>query len=327
LTGSGSGVAKTREEWIATRLARYSEAVALVDAGKAPGRVSEAVALVRQGLKGAEIAEAMGIGRSQVFALLKDPLGVQARERKGKRYGLCADCGRKVFNSGSYDIQERCAACHGLHQRAQSAAWIIEAIQDWHERYGVPPSAQDWNTAPSQLEQMHPERRLIHQARIAERKWPRTSSVQSAFGTWSAAIEAAGLTPTRPGHRIDPETWRRHRSVFSPEQALDALRSASVDGVAPSMVRYDAEKTAGMPCAGTVIQKFGSWTNAAKAAGLRPSKRGGNRMGIAIKAEEIIARELAKNEERRKGLQEQLDALDAEATKLKAAQAAMNGAG
>ena len=67
------------------------------------------------------------------------------------------------------------------------------AIRRWTRRYGEPPGADDWSAA---MARGRPEKL----ARLRERDWPCAPTVQHYFGSWNAAIEAAGLTP-RPRWR------------------------------------------------------------------------------------------------------------------------------
>jgi hypothetical protein len=59
--------------------------------------------------------------------------------------------------------------------------------------HGEPPAADDWSAA---MTRARPEK----VARLREGDWPSVPTVQNYCGSWSAAIEAAGLT-TRPRWR------------------------------------------------------------------------------------------------------------------------------
>lgn len=61
---------------------------------------------------------------------------------------------------------------------------IVEALQRWAEEHGRPPTQTDWN--------------------IAGAYYPRARLVARRFGTWSAALSAAGLRTYRaPRLRLD----------------------------------------------------------------------------------------------------------------------------
>lgn len=62
---------------------------------------------------------------------------------------------------------------------------VIEAIQLYHAKYGVPPKSTTWSKArPNQ---------------------PSTKTVQKVCGSWNAAIEAAGFEPAR--RTVDPKAY------------------------------------------------------------------------------------------------------------------------
>lgn len=80
---------------------------------------------------------------------------------------------------------------------------IIAAILYWNIKYGRPPSAADWNVA---------ERRGNHEARLArfyDGWWPHVNTVRHHFGSWNAAIKAAGFEPLSVGHK----SWERGRDA------------------------------------------------------------------------------------------------------------------
>jgi hypothetical protein len=83
---------------------------------------------------------------------------------------------------------------------------ILDAIRDYADRYGHPPAAQDWNP-PLAITKYRDD--------IAERFhedgcWPTATSVQYYFGSWNAAIHAAGFTPLAPGHKYSDFEPRPH---------------------------------------------------------------------------------------------------------------------
>jgi hypothetical protein len=71
---------------------------------------------------------------------------------------------------------------------------VIEAIREWTRRYGEPPATSDWSPTRA--------RRAGQQWR-AERyeagDWPSVSTVVRRFGTFTAAVQAAGLEPRPRG--------------------------------------------------------------------------------------------------------------------------------
>ena len=61
---------------------------------------------------------------------------------------------------------------------------ITQAIRDWNEQFGAPPTAADW-------------RRVVP-------GYPGYSSVAKNFGSWNKAIAAAGFKPIAAGQQREP---------------------------------------------------------------------------------------------------------------------------
>jgi Homing endonuclease associated repeat len=91
---------------------------------------------------------------------------------------------------------------------------IIEAIQEWRERYHEPPRRTDWDPtrceklADAALVKADEWRKRATLFRIGE--WPTPRTVTEAFGSWNNAIEAAGLTPRLPSQRTARATEPSH---------------------------------------------------------------------------------------------------------------------
>lgn len=189
----------------AAREVRYAEAIRLVDEGKARPQVEQAVGLWRRGFTGLEIARVMEVGRARAYELLGDPTQAKATKRKHRLYGACAVCEARVYNNGSTP-PKRCRACDARLKNERARQRMLAALWEWAERYGSPPTASDWRRAPSTLRRLHPDRQRQILARHRDRHWPPASGVQNAFGSWNAALEAAGLEPLARGRRREPET-------------------------------------------------------------------------------------------------------------------------
>jgi hypothetical protein len=130
----------------------------------------------------------------------------------------CVDCGATCNVDGRVEgASERCGGCSRRY-RHEARRWtpeaVIAAIQAWADEHGgVPPVATDWNATVA--------RASGRGARGDE--FPSLDSVQAAFGTWSAAITAAGFVPFTSGlygrEGEDPailaETARLYRSGLS----------------------------------------------------------------------------------------------------------------
>lgn len=110
--------------------------------------------------------------------------------------GLCADCGKTTYNGGTKKPPERCSPCSN---RARNTIWtaeaIVQTIQAWVRENGVPPVAADWNPNHA-INKDHPEKA---EKFFEDNAWPHTSTVQDVFGSWNAAIDAAGFEPVPVG--------------------------------------------------------------------------------------------------------------------------------
>ncbi|HWK29095.1 MAG TPA: helix-turn-helix domain-containing protein [Solirubrobacter sp.] len=69
---------------------------------------------------------------------------------------------------------------------------ILDALCEWHELTGRPPRRQDWSgERPAQASDA--QRRWMRE----HPRWPSSSCVARHFGSWSAALEQAGLDARR----------------------------------------------------------------------------------------------------------------------------------
>ena len=100
--------------------------------------------------------------------------------------------------------QER-AALPGLRQpreRRQATVWtrdrIIGAIRWWNDVYGEPPATPDWNSTQARDFLGDTERAQRFTRLHADGRIPWHTTVVLAFGSWNAAIEAAGFVPRQP---------------------------------------------------------------------------------------------------------------------------------
>lgn len=114
------------------------------------------------------------------------------RCRKAQYARPCTDCGQAM--SGDYGRStkgpQRCPSCATAARTMWTRDTIVAAIHGWVARYGAIPAATDWN--PSQAR----ARGLDWRAdRFLEGVWPFQATVQKVFGSWSAAISAAGYQP------------------------------------------------------------------------------------------------------------------------------------
>jgi hypothetical protein len=70
-------------------------------------------------------------------------------------------------------------------------------MQEWAAEYGEPPAVTDWNTYTA--EHAMDDSARADRFRQAGGRWPRHTTVFMEWGSWNAAIVAAGFQP-RPAH-------------------------------------------------------------------------------------------------------------------------------
>lgn len=121
------------------------------------------------------------------------------RCRKAQYSRPCADCGKPLHGASGRgpNAPTRCLPCTNAHNAKFGREGHIAAIQRFAERYGKPPSATDFQPALA--------RRIGHPEKAdrfyADGDYPTTTAVLQMFGSWNAAIEAAGFEPVPVGSR------------------------------------------------------------------------------------------------------------------------------
>lgn len=99
--------------------------------------------------------------------------------------------------------------------------------------------------------------------RVKEAHWPSDQLIMMRFGTWSNALEAAGMTP-------NPRPPQIGISYFSDEDYQNALIVCASDiGEVPSMTKYRewASYNQDFPGVDSIRKYYGSWQDAIAAAG------------------------------------------------------------
>lgn len=201
-------MSQTAEQRAERMEARWSEAIARVDAGEGPPWGPKLVEAIRAGERPLHILDRLGVKSSAVYGFLNDPHGEKARARKGTY--TCPGCGREINADGGQVNPRLCRPCDTEKRNTEAKQRVIDAIREWDRRYGSPPSAVDWNRGPSTIRRFSPQRQREIAERMAEGDWPATNSVQRLFGSWNAAIEAAGFQPIRIGQHRNPEQWKNN---------------------------------------------------------------------------------------------------------------------
>ena len=198
-------------------------------------RVREALRLRADGLRWGEIGELLGISPDTA--------------RRYVRVHDCEGCGEPILAVGVV----RCRRCSSTGRSRWGEAFsereIVAAVRAWQRVEGRAPAQVDWQPVD-----------LGGNARweLECPRWPPASQVTRRFGSWNAALQAAGFDRPRP-------------AAVSDAQILAALRAYHRDhGVSP--MRSDWGRRALSPSSGTIEHRFGSWNLALAAAGL-PARR------------------------------------------------------
>jgi len=193
--------------------------------------VSIARGLRAQGLRWREIAEQIGVAPGTA--------------RRCMRAHDCSGCGTPLLSVTAVQ-------CHGCASRERTR-WgerfsdeeIVSAIDAWRRLEGRAPTRSDWR--PVELGG-HPRWELECHS------WPPASHVVKRFGSWNAALRAAGSDRPRPEPVTDA-------------QIIEALRAyRRVHGVSPRDADWRARGL--RPTNVTISNRFGSWDGALHAAGL-----------------------------------------------------------
>jgi hypothetical protein len=214
-----------------------------------------AAELRRSGLLQREIAERLNISRSYASELLADPLGRTAIVRKDRFRKPCPDCGALMdgSNGNGLNASRHCAKCAPAYDpKKWEPQVILDLIQVWTQEHGRPPSVFDWSKPHArqflfEKEPSPAKRRQLIAALSDGRKYPAPKTVAMVFGSWEAAIHAAGYVP-------------RMRIRLSGEEIIARIRALSSDGVAPP------GDTALNPVYNIAVARFGSWGAACHAA-------------------------------------------------------------
>ena len=136
---------------------------------------------------------------------------------------------------------------------------IIAALQRDARKRRRPPTQKDWTESLGVG--------TFHWRDAASRAYrPSIGTVARRFGSWNAALEAAGL-PTRAPTRLGVRLWSR-------DLIIEAIRSeAKRLGRFPTLGEFTSK---GAPARRTVYTHCGSWNAAVEAAGFTARPQGRN---------------------------------------------------
>lgn len=144
---------------------------------------------------------------------------------------------------------------------AEPSLWtherVVAAMRRWARRTGSAPTYAEWS---------RPNGIGGGLARPSYRRASRPSphTVARLFGSWNAAVEAAGLEVRRPA------------SDVAKARIISAIRRFADEHGRPPTCREWKRSERDHPSSTTVRDRFGSWSAAIEAAGFEPLKRGGH---------------------------------------------------
>jgi Homing endonuclease associated repeat len=189
-----------------------------------------------------EAAQRLHAGRMSVAAIAHE---LELDSRTIRRYlaaSVCG-CGQQYVVKGV--ICQACAQRRAVRRAEWTATEFTDALIEWARLEGAQPSESEWKSgraARGRWQREYP-------------RWPAAHVARRLFGSWSAALQAAGFA-ARP-------------TSFSEQEIIDALRADARRRGRPPYVKEWSRRPAQLPGRGAVIAHFGSWTNGLRAAGLR----------------------------------------------------------
>lgn len=179
--------------------------------------VREYMALLDEGFTREQIADRYGKSYSAVTNLLADPDGSKQRARRKRYQGRCEDCGAATDGSnghaGAPTLCEPCSRVHQHDERYWTPAQIVAAIREWAAIHDAPPVSTTWL-------------RGVELDAQGRRRWPPVNVVQREFGTWAAAIAAAGFARPRIGGYRRSEETRAKMSASRKRSASEKFEHA-----------------------------------------------------------------------------------------------------
>ena len=174
-------------------------------------RLTQIRVLQAAGLTRREIAARLAMTPSGVRNIINDPDGSKQRARRATYTGTCADCGTPTRSNGTSKPSPRCPECAARANAEAALKWtpelILARIQEWAGLYGEPPAIPDWQ--PTTCYDVYHDWARARRFVEANGHWPWSNTVIQRFGSWNAAISAAGFEPRAAIGTT--ENRRRHR--------------------------------------------------------------------------------------------------------------------
>lgn len=161
-------------------------------------KAAEAARLRGLGKTYREIGEALGVSNSMVADLLCDPDRSRTLARRETYRTPCPDCGVLTGGSEGRKPGQRCSAC-AAKAREITPEQILAAFTRFYQVTGRAPTTVDAMHAAGQRDRLTAER--LAEVDDPDAPWlPYPSTVSHRFGSWQAAVRAAGITPAPWGY-------------------------------------------------------------------------------------------------------------------------------
>ena len=192
-----------------------------------PERILAARRLAVDGHALGAIADTLGVAKSTVHGYLNG--------------SDCPDCGGPLVRGAA------CRSCIPRRRPSWMRDDVLAALRRWHVRFGRAPASGEWGWTAGPRSTW-----------VAEfPRWPSAANAQTHFGSWNAAIAAAGIAP-------------RRRPTWTHDDIVAALQTwATNHGRPPGYADFRRETDRSRwPDPKTVAARFGSWRAALEASTL-----------------------------------------------------------
>jgi hypothetical protein len=150
----------------------------------------------REGHSLRSIGDRYGVTRERIRQIVADNYPevpkemAHYREEQSRWKRVCPECG-----GPKAPASKQCKQC----LISQTTKWtpdaIVEAMQEYQRRYGKTPSCTEWNPSLARWRNLPATADRFY----ADGCWPHVQTVLQRFGSWRAAVDAAGLAPNRVG--------------------------------------------------------------------------------------------------------------------------------
>lgn len=155
-----------------------------------------------------EIADDYGLTRERVRQITEQlepgvnhKIKAERSERNAELRYYCPDCGRHVQYGGRIP-GTLCQDCATSQPPYWTEERIIDAMIEFRRLIGRFPSASDWNPA---LARVAANDHVLRTTRYYANNWPSTTTVNTRFGRWAIAVEAAERELMRRGRTANVE--------------------------------------------------------------------------------------------------------------------------